>query len=177
MSDGLIVWETPSARRTLHLRTTATALLGVKENDVAISKLYVGDKLGQLHIIQFPDFTSSNTVMVSDVPLRAMCMTDEGMLLIADAKGRVLSVTENGKSTLMFETNRSISSIRAERKTIRIQSGWERCVYDWDGSLSNSKDASSSFGDNLILRRMRERKALEVQRRKAETQLRLLPSA
>ena len=177
MSDGLIVWETPSARRTLHLRTTATALLGVKENDVTVSRLYVGDKLGQLHIIQFPDFISSNTVPVSDAPLRAMCMTDQGMLLIADAKGRVLSVNEKGKTTLMFETNRSISSIRVERQTIRIQSGWEQCVYNWDGSLSNSNDASSSFGDNLMLRRMRERKALEAQRRKAEAQLRLLPSA
>ena len=28
MSDGLVIWETPANRRTLHLRTTATAMLG-----------------------------------------------------------------------------------------------------------------------------------------------------
>ena len=46
------------------------------------------------------------------------------------------------------------------------------------GGLSNSTDASTTaFGENLMLRRIRERKALEAQRREAEAQLRLLPSA
>ena len=65
MSDGLIIWETPANRRTLHLRTTATAMLGVKEDDVALSKLYVGDKLGQLHILQLPEFTLEATSTIS----------------------------------------------------------------------------------------------------------------
>ena len=77
----------------------------------------------------------------------------------------------------MFETNRSISSIRIEGQTIRIQSGWEQCVYNLDGNLATTKDASHSFGENLMLRRMRERKKLETQRREAEAQFRLLPSA
>ena len=78
MSDGLIVWETSSARRTLHLRFMATALLGVKEDNYSISKLFVGDKQGQLHVVQFPDFVLSHTVTVSDNALRAMCMTNHG---------------------------------------------------------------------------------------------------
>ena len=97
MSDGLIVWETSSARRTLHLRSMATALLGVKEDNYSISKLFVGDKQGQLHVVQFPDFVLSHTVTVSDNALRAMCMTEHGDLLVADAKGRVLSVDKQGK--------------------------------------------------------------------------------
>ena len=177
MSDGLIVWETSSARKTLHLRTMATALLGVKEDNYSISKLFVGDKQGQLHVVQFPDFVLSHTVTVSDNALRAMCMTDHGDLLIADAKGRVLSVDKQGKPSSLFDTNRSVSSIRVERETIRIQSGWEQCVYNWKGDLANSEDASRSFGDSLMMRRMRERKALEERRRAAEAQLRFLPSA
>ena len=177
MSDGLIVWETPTARKTLHLRTSATAILGVKEDDVALSKLYVGDKLGQLHIVQLPEFSLTATLTVSHVPLRAMCMNDQSELLIADAEGRVWNLTKDGTSELLFETNRSISSIRSEGTKIRVQSGWEQCVYHRSGSLSNLEDASTAFGDNLMLRRMRERKAIEAQRREAEAQLRLLPSA
>ena len=177
MSDGLVIWETPANRKTLHLRTTATAILGVKEDDVDVSKLYVGDKLGQLHILQLPEFTLVSTSTISHASLRSMCMNDESQLLIADAEGRIFAADTYGKASLLFETNRSVSSIRADRGTIRIQSGWEQCVYNHDGTLSNRKDASTSFGDNLMLRRMREKKAIEAQRREAEAQLRLLPSA
>jgi len=177
MSDGMVIWETPVTRRTLHLRTTATAILGVKEDDVTLSKLYVGDKLGQLHIVQLPEFTHVSTSTISHAPLRSMCMDDQSQLLIADAEGRIFTADVDGEASILFETNRSVSSIRAERGTIRIQSGWEQCVYNQDGTLANLKDASTSFGDNLMLRRMREKKAIEAQRREAEAQFRLLPSA
>ena len=177
MSDGLVIWETPAARKTLHLRTSATAILGVKEDDVALSKLYIGDKLGQLHIVQLPEFTLVSSSSISHASLRSMCMNDQSELLLADAEGRIFTADVDGKASLLFETNRSVSSIRSERGTIRIQSGWEQCVYDHDGTLSNLKDASSSFGDNMMLRRMKEKKAIEAQRREAEAQLRLLPSA
>ena len=177
MSDGLVIWETPATRRTLHLRTTATAILGVKEDDVALSKLYIGDKLGQLHIVQLPEFTLDSTSAISHAPLRAMCMNDQSQLLMADAEGRIFTANVDGTPNLVFETNRSVSSIRTDHGTIRIQSGWEQCVYNYDGSLSNLKDASTMFGDNLMLRRMREKKAIEAQRREAEAQFRLLPSA
>ena len=177
MSDGLVIWETPAARKTLHLRTSATAILGVKEDDVALSKLYIGDKLGQLHIVQLPEFTLVSSSSISHASLRSMCMNDQSELLLADAEGRIFTADVDGKASLLFETKRSVSSIRSERGTIRIQSGWEQCVYDHDGTLSNLKDASSSFGDNMMLRRMKEKKAIEAQRREAEAQLRLLPSA
>lgn len=173
----MVIWETPVTRRTLHLRTTATAILGVKEDDVTLSKLYVGDKLGQLHIVQLPEFTLVSTSTISHAPLRSMCMDDQSQLLIADAEGRIFTADVDGEASILFETNRSVSSIRAERGTIRIQSGWEQCVYNQDGTLANLKDASTSFGDNLMLRRMREKKAIEAQRREAEAQFRLLPSA
>ena len=102
MSDGLLVWEPPSTRKTLQLRTTATALLGIKEDNLTVSKLFVGDRLGQLHVIQFPDFVLSHTVAVSDVALRALCMTEDGLLLTADAKGCVQSVSKQGKTTRLF---------------------------------------------------------------------------
>ena len=177
MSDGLVIWETPAARKTLHLRTSATAILGVKEDDVALSKLYIGDKLGQLHIVQLPEFSLVSSSTISHASLRSMCMNDRSELLLADAEGRIFTADVDGKASLLFETNRSVSSIRSERGTIRIQSGWEQCVYDHDGTLSNLKDASSSFGNNMMLRRMKEKKAIEAQRREAEAQLRLLPSA
>ena len=177
MSDGLVIWETPAARKTLHLRTSATAILGVKEDDVALSKLYIGDKLGQLHIVQLPEFSLVSSSTISHASLRSMCMNDQSELLLADAEGRIFTADVQGKASLLFETNRSVSSIRSERGTIRIQSGWEQCVYDHDGTLSNLKDASSSFGNNMMLRRMKEKKAIEAQRREAEAQLRLLPSA
>ena len=177
MSDGLVIWETPATRKTLHLRTSATAILGVKEDDVALSKLYIGDKLGQLHIVQLPEFSLVSSSTISHASLRSMCMNDQSELLLADAEGRIFTADVDGKASLLFETNRSVSSIRSERGTIRIQSGWEQCVYDHDGTLSNLKDASSSFGDNMMLRRMKEKKAIEAQRREAEAQLRLLPSA
>ena len=176
MSDGMVIWETRAARKTLHLRTTATAILGVKEDNHELSKLYIGDKLGQLHVINLPHFELNHTSPVSDSALRAMCMDEHGSLIVADAIGKVWSVDDVGKSKLMFDTKRSISSLLIEGNTIRIQSGWEQCLYSRDGELANSKDASQSFGENLMLRRMRERKALEVQRREAEAQLRLLPS-
>ena len=176
MSDGMVIWETPASRKTLHLRTTATAILGVKEDNHELTKLYIGDKLGQLHVINLPYFELAHTYSVSDSTIRAMCMDEHGSLIIADAIGRVWGVHEGGQSDLMFDTKRSISSLLIEGDTIRIQSGWEQCLYSRDGTLSNSKDASQSFGENLMLRRMRERKALELQRREAEGQLRLLPS-
>jgi hypothetical protein len=177
MSDGMIVWEATANRRTLHLRTAATALLGVKEDNQSLSKLFVGDRLGQLHVIQLPAFVLQYTSTVSDAAIRAMCIDEDGTSVVADAKGNIWTVGSNGDSKLMFETNRSISSIRIEGQTIRIQSGWEQCVYNLDGNLATSKDASHSFGENLMLRRMRERKKLETQRREAEAQFRLLPSA
>ena len=177
MSDGMIVWETTVTRKTLHLRTAATALLGVKEDNHSLSKLFVGDRLGQLHVIQLPSFVLEYTTNVSDTAMRAMCINGDGALIAADAKGNIWKIGLKGNSELMFATNRSISSIRVEGQTIRIQSGWEQCLYNLDGNLANSKDASHSFGENLMLRRMRERKKLETQRREAEAQLRLLPSA
>ena len=177
MSDGMVVWEATATRRTLHLRTAATALLGVKEDNKSLSKLFVGDRLGQLHVIQLPTFVLEYTSTVSDAAIRAMCIDEDGTLVVADAKGNIWTVGSNGDSKLMFETNRSISSIRIEGQTIRIQSGWEQCVYNLDGNLATTKDASQSFGENLMLRRMRERKKLEIQRREAEAQFRLLPSA
>ena len=177
MSDGMVVWEATATRRTLHLRTAATALLGVKEDNKSLSKLFVGDRLGQLHVIQLPTFVLEYTSTVSDAAIRAMCIDEDGTLVVADEKGNIWSVGSNGDSKLMFETNRSISSIRIEGQTIRIQSGWEQCVYNLDGNLATTKDASHSFGENLMLRRMRERKKLETQRREAEAQFRLLPSA
>ena len=177
MSDGMVVWEATATRRTLHLRTAATALLGVKEDNQSLSKLFVSDRLGQLHVIQLPTFVLEYTSTVSDAAIRAMCIDEDGTLVVADAKGNIWTVGSNGDSQLMFETNRSISSIRIEGQTIRIQSGWEQCVYNLDGNLATSKDASHSFGENLMLRRMRERKKLETQRREAEAQFRLLPSA
>ena len=177
MSDGMIVWETTVARKTLHLRTAATALLGVKEDNKSLSKLFVGDRLGQLHVIQLPTFALEYTTNVSDSTMRAMCIDGDGALVAADAKGNIWNIDSKGNPELMFATNRSISSIRVEGQTIRIQSGWEQCLYNVNGDLANSKNASHSFGDNLMLRRMRERKKLEVQRREAEAQLRLLPSA
>ena len=176
MSDGMVVWEATATRRTLHLRTAATALLGVKEDNRSLSKLFVGDRLGQLHVIQLPAFVLDYTSTVSDAAIRAMCIDEDGTLVVADAKGNIWTVGSNGNSQLMFETNRSISSIRIEGQTIRIQSGWEQCVYNLD-DLATTKDASHSFGENLMLRRMRERKKLETQRREAEAQFRLLPSA
>ena len=137
-------------------------MLGVKEDDIALSKLYVGDKLGQLHILQLPEFTLVSTSTISHASLRSMCMNDESELLIADAEGQIFAADTDGKSSLLFETNRSVSSIRVERGTIRIQSGWEQCVYNHDGTLSNLKDASTSFGDNLTLRRMREKRRLRL---------------
>ena len=177
MSDGMVVWEATATRRTLHLRTAATALLGVKEDNKSLSKLFVGDRLGQLHVIQLPAFVLEYTSTVSDAAIRAMCIDEDGTLVVADEKGNIWSVGSKGDSKLMFETNRSISSIRIEGQTIRIQSGWEQCVYNLDGNLATTKDASHSFGENLMLRRMRERKKLETQRREAEAQFRLLPSA
>lgn len=177
MSDGMVVWEATATRRTLHLRTAATALLGVKEDNQSLSKLFVGDRLGQLHVIQLPTFVLEYTSTVSDAAIRAMCIDEDGTLVVADAKGNIWTVGSNGDSQLMFETNRSISSIRIEGQKIRIQSGWEQCVYNLDGQLATTKDASHSFGENLMLRRMRERKKLETQRREAEAQFRLLPSA
>ena len=177
MSDGMVVWEATATRRTLHLRTAATALLGVKEDNKSLSKLFVGDRLGQLHVIQLPTFVLEYTSTFSDAAIRAMCIDEDGTLVVADEKGNIWSVGSKGDSKLMFETNRSISSIRIEGQTIRIQSGWEQCVYNLDGNLATTKDASHSFGENLMLRRMRERKKLETQRREAEAQFRLLPSA
>ena len=177
MSDGMVVWEATATRRTLHLRTAATALLGVKEDNKSLSKLFVGDRLGQLHVIQLPTFVLEYTSTFSDAAIRAMCIDEDGTLVVADEKGNIWSVCSKGDSKLMFETNRSISSIRIESQTIRIQSGWEQCVYNLDGNLATTKDASHSFGENLMLRRMRERKKLETQRREAEAQFRLLPSA
>ena len=52
----MVVWEATATRRTLHLRTAATALLGIKEDNKSLSKLFVGDRLGQLHVIQLPAF-------------------------------------------------------------------------------------------------------------------------
>ena len=86
----------PSKSKTLHLRTTATAILGVKEDDVAVSKLYVGDKLGQLHILQLPEFTLVSTSTISHASLRSMCMNDESELLIADAEGRIFAADTMG---------------------------------------------------------------------------------
>jgi len=74
----------------------------------------------------------------------------------------------------LFETNRSISSIRSERNSIRIQSGWEQCTFERNGLLQQSHDASTSFGENTMLRRLKERQKLDEQRKQAESQIRLM---
>ena len=105
-----------------------------------------------------------------------MCSDSENdfALLIADSSGKVWRYDGVSDTKLLFETNRSISSIRSEGSSIRIQSGWEQCTFERDGLLQNSHDASSSFGENTLLRRLRERQKLDEQRERAESQVRLM---
>ena len=95
-------------------------------------------------------------------------------LLIVEADGKIWRYDGQSETQLLFETKRSITSIRSERNSIRIQSGWEQCTFERDGHMQNSHDASTAFGENTMLRRLRERKKLDEQREQAESQVRLM---
>jgi len=176
MDDGMIVWETKQNRRTLRLHCIATVILGMQNDDGNVEKMFVGDGKGHLHILTVPDLALERSVSISDSALRAMCLdSDENLaLLIADATGKIWRLDSESNPHLLFETNRSISSIRSERNSIRIQSGWEQCTFERNGLLQKSHDASTSFGENTMLRRLRERQKLEEQRDRAESQVRLM---
>ena len=176
MDDGMIVWETKLNRKTLRLHCVATVILGMANDDGNVERMLVGDGKGQLHILTVPNLALEKTVPIGDTALRAMCSDSEESLalLIADADGKIWRYDGQSETQLLFETKRSISSIRSERNSIRIQSGWEQCTFERDGLLQNSHDASSSFGENTLLRRLRERQKLEEQRERAESQVRLM---
>ena len=176
MDDGMIVWETKQNRKTLRLHCVATVILGMQNDDGHVERMFVGDGKGQLHILTVPNLALEKTVPVGNTALRAMCSDSEESLalLIADADGKIWHYDGRSETQLLFETNRSISSIRSEPNSIRIQSGWEQCTFERDGHLQKSHDASTSFGDNVMLRRLRERKKLEEQREQAESQVRLM---
>lgn len=176
MDDGMIVWETKQNRKTLRLHCVATVILGMQNDDGHVERMFVGDGKGQLHILTVPNLALEKTVPVGTTALRAMCSDSEESLalLIADADGKIWHYDGRSETQLLFETNRSISSIRSEPNSIRIQSGWEQCTFERDGHLQKSHDASTSFGENVMLRRLRERKKLEEQREQAESQVRLM---
>ena len=176
MDDGMIVWETKQNRKTLRLHCVATVILGMQNDDVHVERMFVGDGKGQLHILTVPNLALEKTVPFGNTALRAMCSDSEESLalLIADADGKIWHYDGRSETQLLFETNRSISSIRSEPNSIRIQSGWEQCTFERDGHLQKSHDASTSFGENVMLRRLRERKKLEEQREQAESQVRLM---
>ena len=176
MDDGMIVWETKQNRRTLQLHCIATVILGMQNDDGNVEKMFVGDGKGQLHILAVPNLALEKSVPISDSALRAMCLdSDEGLaLLIADADGKIWRFSDASQPHLLFETNRSISSIRSEMNSIRIQSGWEQCTFERNGLLQQSHDASTSFGENTMLRRLKERQKLDEQREQAESQIRLM---
>ena len=176
MDDGMIVWETKQNRKTLRLHCVATVILGMQNDDGHVERMFVGDGKGQLHILTVPNLALEKTVPIGNTALRAMCSdSDESLaLLIADADGKIWHYDGRSETQLLFETNRSISSIRSELNSIRIQSGWEQCTFERDGHLQKSHDASTSFGENVMLRRLRERKKLEEQREQAESQVRLM---
>jgi len=176
MDDGMIVWETKQNRKTLRLHCVATVILGMQNDDGHVERMFVGDGKGQLHILTVPNLALEKTVPVGNTALRAMCSDSEESLalLIADADGKIWHYDGRSETQLLFETNRSISSIRSEPNSIRIQSGWEQCTFERDGHLQKSHDASTSFGENVMLRRLRERKKLEEQREQAESQVRLI---
>ena len=176
MDDGMIVWETKQNRKTLRLHCVATVILGMQNDDGHVERMFVGDGKGQLHILTVPNLALEKTVSVGNTALRAMCSDSEESLalLIADADGKIWHYDGRSETQLLFETNRSISSIRSEPNSIRIQSGWEQCTFERDGHLQKSHDASTSFGENVMLRRLRERKKLEEQREQAESQVRLM---
>ncbi len=176
MDDGMIVWETKQNRKTLRLHCVATVILGMQNDDGHVERMFVGDGKGQLHILTVPNLALEKTVPVGNTALRAMCSDSEESLalLIADADGKIWHYDGRSETQLLFETNRSISSIRSEPNSIRIQSGWEQCMFERDGHLQKSHDASTSFGENVMLRRLRERKKLEEQREQAESQVRLM---
>ena len=176
MDDGMIVWETKQNRKTLRLHCVATVILGMQNDDGHVERMFVGDGKGQLHILTVPNLALEKTVPIGNTALRAMCSDSEESLalLIADADGKIWRYDGSSETQLLFETKRSISSIRSERHSIRIQSGWEQCTFKRDGLLQNSHDASTSFGENTMLRRLRERKKLDEQREQAEAQVRLM---
>lgn len=176
MDDGMIVWETKQNRKTLRLHCVATVILGMQNDDGHVERMFVGDGKGQLHILTVPNLALEKTVPIGNTALRAMCSDSEESLalLIADADGKIWHYDGRSETQLLFETNRSISSIRSELNSIRIQSGWEQCTFERDGHLQKSHDASTSFGENVMLRRLRERKKLEEQREQAESQVRLM---
>ena len=176
MDDGMIVWETKQNRKTLRLHCIATVILGMQNDNGNVERMFIGDGNGQLHILTVPNLTLEKTVPIGTSALRAMCSdSDENLaLLIADSEGHIWQFDGDSKAQLLFETNRSISSIRSERHLIRIQSGWEQCTFERDGHLQTSHDASTSFGENTMLRRLRERQKLDDQRDHAESQVRLI---
>ena len=176
MDDGMIVWETKQNRKTLRLHCVATVILGMQNDDGHVERMFVGDGKGQLHILTVPNLALEKTVPIGNTALRAMCSDSEESLalLIADADGKIWRYDGSSETQLLFETKRSISSIRSERNSIRIQSGWEQCMFERDGHLQKSHDASTSFGENTMLRRLRERKKLDEQREQAEAQVRLM---
>ena len=176
MDDGMIVWETKQNRKTLRLHCVATVILGMANDDGNVERMFVGDGKGQLHILTVPNLTLEKTVPIGDTALRAMCSDSEETLalLIADADGNIWRYDGRFEAQLLFETNRSISSIRSQGNSIRIQSGWEQCTFERDGHLQNSHDASTSFGENTLLRRLREKQKLDEQREQAESQVRLM---
>ena len=176
MDDGMIVWETKENRKTLRLHCIATVILGMQNDDGTVEKMFVGDGKGQLHILSVPNLALEKSVAISGSALRAMCLdSDEELaLLIADADGKIWRFDGTSNPHLLFETNRSISSIRSERNSIRIQSGWEQCTFERNGLLQKSHDASTSFGENTMLRRLRERQKLDEKRDHAESQIRLM---
>lgn len=176
MDDGMIVWETKQNRKTLRLHCIATVILGMQNDDGMVERMFIGDGNGQLHILTVPNLTLEKTVPIGKSALRAMCSdSDENLaLLIADADGHIWRYDGESNAQLLFETNRSISSIRSERNSIRIQSGWEQCTFERDGLLQTSHDASTTFGENTMLRRLRERQQLDEQRERAESQIRLI---
>ena len=176
MDDGMIVWETKLSRKTLRLHCIATVILGMQDDDGNVERMFVGDGNGQLHVLTIPNLVLEKTIPIAHTALRAMCSDSENdfALLIADSNGKVWRYDGASDTKLLFETNRSISSIRSEGSSIRIQSGWEQCTFERDGLLQNSHDASSSFGENTLLRRLRERQKLDEQRERAESQVRLM---
>lgn len=174
MDDGTIVWRpTHGVRSQLKMEAIATVLLALKGPTGCYDVAAIGDSTGGVTLLSIPRLEQIEKFSVDGGIVRSITAVPNslGKYLAATQNGSVwvIGTEVPGRTILLFKHSGPITSLRLLDDKILIQSGWNRCTYDWTGATTDEFDGELQFQVKATKRANRRARILEYEQRRIQS--------
>lgn len=184
MDDGLVTWKPRNSRhqKSVRMNAPASVMIGIKGHH-GIEAAIIGDIHGGVHIITISKLDIIQSYQIEGDRIRSICLAGNNAdkIVVGCQSGAVwlLGKAVPGVKMLLFENTGPVSSIRKQGDELVLQSGWNRTVIDWTGTVIVQADTSRPFKAKENVRAKRRARLLEAnmdEQVKARAMMRDLPA-